>query len=276
MQDENVYQPPQSTTDTGRQPGGFGHYNLDRSFALGWDAFKEDLGFGVGFTIVFFLITTIAALTCIGIPAALPQLMASIPIVGLMMIRRRSSMNNLFAGFNAYGAVFIAMLLLGLIHLVFYFIFAAPSFFMMVKDLDFASMKDLSFEEIATLLTEHMTKLNSDFSGARLLTTLFSYLYYPVSFYFGGRFILAYPLIIDRKYEALAAIKTSWLITAPYQWHMMLMIFLIGLVSVSGLLACCVGILFSFPLSVAIQGAVIYQFFGEDAAVPSSAPATQL
>lgn len=59
------------------------------------------------------------------------------------------------------------------------------------------------------------------------------------------------PLIIDRQMDFWLAMKTSWRKVNQHWWQVFGLAVLVGLVNLAGLVACCVGILVTFPIGLA-------------------------
>ena len=59
------------------------------------------------------------------------------------------------------------------------------------------------------------------------------------------------PLIIDRQMEFWPAMKTSFKMVNKHWWQVFGLLLLIELVNLAGLLACCVGVIFTIPVGFA-------------------------
>ena len=59
------------------------------------------------------------------------------------------------------------------------------------------------------------------------------------------------PLIIDKQMNFWPAMKASWKMVNKHWWHVFGLMILIGLLNIVGLLACCVGVLFTIPIGIA-------------------------
>lgn len=79
-------------------------------------------------------------------------------------------------------------------------------------------------------------------------------------FILGGLTMFAMPLIAERGLGPFEAIGESWNQLKGHLWMAMLFYFVVGLVSVLGVLACCVGILVTLPLT-AVCSTLIYRDF---------------
>ncbi|MBW7857404.1 MAG: glycerophosphoryl diester phosphodiesterase membrane domain-containing protein [Leptonema sp. (in: Bacteria)] len=260
---DNVYQPPKSNL----QPSfhiseGFGQFDFSRAFELAQQAFSKQVGVGVGFVVVLFMVVVVMALTLLGIPFGLPILFASMSIFGYRMIRQEASVGDLFSGFNRYFSVLMAVIILTIATQLIILPLNWGQYSMLLMNFPIDSIGNDDFgsrvDEWAGQIVIQKRSANYEWFS------LLSYFTYPVSLYLGGRFILLYPLIIIRKMGIVESFKTSWKITAQYQWWLMLLQFVSGAITGAGVLFCCVGVLFSIPFGLAISGAAVYQLFGED------------
>jgi uncharacterized membrane protein len=59
------------------------------------------------------------------------------------------------------------------------------------------------------------------------------------------------PLIIDRQLDFITAMKTSWRMVFKHWFVVFGLVVLVSVLNLVGLLCCCVGILFTFPISLA-------------------------
>jgi hypothetical protein len=73
----------------------------------------------------------------------------------------------------------------------------------------------------------------------------------------------ALPLIIDRQMHFWDAMKMSWKKVHFHWWHVFGFVVIIGLINLGGLLVCCVGLIFTAPLTVAATMYAYETIFGE-------------
>ena len=66
------------------------------------------------------------------------------------------------------------------------------------------------------------------------------------------------PLIMDKQLPFGAAMKTSWKLVHRHWWQVFGLTIVVGLVSMAGLLACCIGVVFTFPVGMA-AGMIAYE-----------------
>ena len=70
------------------------------------------------------------------------------------------------------------------------------------------------------------------------------------------------PLIVDKEMAFLPAMKASWKMVHKHWWHVFGLTVVVGLVSVAGLLGCCIGILFTIPIGLATMLTAYETIFG--------------
>jgi len=258
---DNVYQPPGSNP-VQTEIKTFGSYNLDRTFALAWKGFRDNIGLGIGYTMLCGLLILVSFLSCVGIIFSAPHLVASGTIVGLLMVRGQVEIGDMFRPFRQYGSVLGAFLLIYIASQLIALVFAGPSYALTLSSIDWTALQQMPTDERVDTIVKDFA--NAQNSAAHTLTSFLSVFGVPVSLYISGRMLLVYPLIVERGYGAIAAIKTSWNVTQVHQWNLMLLMFINGLVLASGIIACGFGLVMSIPFSFALSGAAIYQLFGED------------
>lgn len=75
-------------------------------------------------------------------------------------------------------------------------------------------------------------------------------------------FVFSYPLIVDRKMQAMDAIKWSFKAAMANFWRILAMTLLTGLLSFAGLLLCYVGAFLVFPIQYATIAVAYEKVFG--------------
>ncbi len=70
------------------------------------------------------------------------------------------------------------------------------------------------------------------------------------------------PLIVDKRLDFWSAMKTSWKQVHRHWWLVFGLVVVIGLINVAGVLACCVGELFTAPLTIAATMYAYETLFG--------------
>jgi uncharacterized membrane protein len=84
--------------------------------------------------------------------------------------------------------------------------------------------------------------------------------------YFSVAMAYALPLIIDQNLGPLEALMTSLRVIHTQWWQVFGLILLLFLLSLGGVLLCCIGMLFTLPLAYLILGEGYRQLFGDPAA----------
>jgi uncharacterized membrane protein len=72
------------------------------------------------------------------------------------------------------------------------------------------------------------------------------------------------PLIIDKRMNFGTAMKTSWKMVTKHWWQAFGLFVLAGLISGIGVLACCIGVLFTAPIGVAAMMFAYETIFGAE------------
>jgi uncharacterized membrane protein len=75
--------------------------------------------------------------------------------------------------------------------------------------------------------------------------------------YLSVAWILTVPLIIDKRYGFWEAMELSRKVVTHHWWLMFCLVVVVAVVSLLGLLACCVGLVFALPLGL---GAIVYAY----------------
>ena len=87
--------------------------------------------------------------------------------------------------------------------------------------------------------------------GAAVLICLLAVCFLTINWVF------ALPLIMDKQMDFWTAMKTSWKMVRKHWWQVFGLMVLVGLLNVAGMLACCVGLLFTMPIGL---GAWMYAY----------------
>ena len=225
----------------------FAALELGRCFDLAWHRTTEQLSIGAWLTLMGVLVLCLATVPLLG-----PVALAGFSIAGLRFVERRAQVSDLFAGFSRFLPVLGAGVLTGLSHLAVLFVGYLP-FLLATR---YSSVGGGSGGFTSTLILVSL-------SYGLLLIAL------AVIYWLQGRWVLVYALIVERQYGALRALQTSWKITQPYQWRLLFLTFVGFTTAVAGVYLCGAGLLFTFPLALAIQGAVVHQLFGADDGEPA-------
>ena len=81
--------------------------------------------------------------------------------------------------------------------------------------------------------------------------------------YFTVTFVFTLPLIVDKQMGFMAAIKTGAKMVHRHWWQVFLLVIVVDLVNVAGLLACCVGLLATVPITTAAMLVAYETIFGQ-------------
>lgn len=259
MQD-NLYQPSKSQflnePEKSIPMEGYGKFDLGGCFQIAIDAFKVHWGQAIGVMLLALLIQIFAYLSVyllIGFWLA-PILHAGFSMLGIELVRGRLSSSVLFRGFDAKGPAWTSTVLSTLIFIS----PILPGFLVFAGALGF-SIADGGFNENDPPV--------AFFVGyVALIVSIFIAM--PFIYFFKARLILVHPLVFDRGFGGLDAIKESWRVTRDQQWMLMLHIFVSGMVAQAGVALCYIGMIASIPFGAAVVGAAQAQLLGEFPAKP--------
>jgi len=266
---------PAATAESGALNDG--DYDLDVFACVqrGWEIFKENLGTLVGATVVYgaIMVALYVAVSFVfkllpgsSDPAAMmngPHQAANLlvnvflaPLVRgpltagyflliLLVVRNRpTGMGDLFAGFEkCYAPACLGTIAVTLVSVVCLLPFNLTFNGKIVGIL--AQMQGAAPDKAQALLQQMLTV----FLGS---LPLFLLCCLPV-IYFAVSWMFALPLIIDRQLDWWPALKTSWKMVGRHWWHVFGLVVLTGLINVAGALLCCVGLLFTVPMSMAMS-----------------------
>ena len=74
--------------------------------------------------------------------------------------------------------------------------------------------------------------------------------------------VFAFPLALDRRMDAVEALKATWRVTKKCWLNCSLLMLCAVLINIVGVLALCLGWLISMPLSFAMSAVAYEQLFG--------------
>lgn len=264
-------------------------YELDimGCISRGWDAFKNNFGvlflatvitFAMLFGVGFFLGLVLApinrmlvqgpAFLQIGFNYLLPIVTSLLvgPLFGglyftfLKALRGQTAgVGDIFAGFpKAFGQLYLGALVPGLLVgaclLPFHFFLqtkAGP----VLEQFQRLPGHQPAPEEVMNMFHD----LIQAYAGTLpvLLLCLIPVTYLTVSWAF------TLPLIIDKQLNFWPAMKAGWRMVHKHWWHVFGLVVIIGLINVVGVLACCVGLLFTSPMTIAITMSAYETIFGD-------------
>ena len=251
-------------------------YELDLGgcIARGWELVKKNFGtlFGcilvmLGIQIVFYTVLNFTVLAPMAkifhAPAAsvvlglimavlnavvLGPLLGGIYLIYLKTIRGQpTGLNEVFAGFqNTFARLFLGQMIIGLIGGIcmapFNFV-AAEKINPLVQKLQTVQAQSAASSEMGNIMSQMFAAYGSAFPV--LLVCLIPLTYLTVSLQF------TLPLIADKQLDIGTAIKTSWKQVSRHWWLVFGLTVLVGLISFAGLLACCIGVIFTVPIGFA-------------------------
>lgn len=244
-----------------------GKIRFDECLTKGWECFAKNWGVCVVSTLVFFVLSVL-----IQLPAQLSQVLLEkftgpkgadplllIGSVGVLLffavismaasyilwpgylyffvsaLRTKANMDDLFAGFRSSN--WIQLLLAGLVQIIAIFVllavFIAPAVF----------VTSTTQSEVPLMVAAALCAI--------------------IAIYLCIGFQFVFPLIIDRRIGFWEATTTA-MKTIHSNWFSAFgLMILVGLVGMSGIILCCVGILATAPLAYLIWGQGYRQLFGD-------------
>lgn len=234
-------------------------YELDIISCLsrGWELVKNNFGtLFVGALIYWaiqFGVGMLGNIPLVGLMFTLANFICSGPLIaGLMYLFIRvnrsepGEISDVFAGFRrGFGQLFLATLvqtiIAGLCFLPFIIMFGVKLFSVIgqLQHLQHGAPPDKAVvDELVSLV----------FSA---LPILFLFLGMIPALYLSVAWKFALPLIIDQQMDFVTAMKTSWRMVNKHWFVIFGLIVLIAILNVVGVLMCCVGLLFTFPIGIA-------------------------
>ncbi len=232
-------------------------YDLDIGgcIARGWELVKTNMNLLFVGTLLYLLIEVaiggLSNIPLIGAVFSIANFVISGPLLGgvfyLFISAIRGApveIGDIFAGFRrAFGQLFLGTLLQGLL------MGACMLPFLVVFLIKFIPLIShfQGLQKGALPDAETLAALKSILfaTGPVLLLCAIPATYLSVCWKF------TLPLIIDRQMEFWPAMKTSFKQVNRHWWQVFGLVIVIGLINLAGLLACCVGLLFTIPIGFA-------------------------
>jgi len=242
---------------------------LDRDYELdiagcisrGWELFKNNSGLLFTGTLIYLLIEG-AVFICTQVPLIGPlfsivNLIVDGPLLGgifylfLKAIRGQpASAGDVFGGFRlAFGQLFLGYLVPALLTglcLIPFVVVLVIKLVPMVGHLNPAAPDIAQIQHLLPAIEGVFLKCLP-----LLLVCLVPMIYLQVSWLF------VLPLIIDKRMGFWSAMKTSWKRVNKHWWQVFGVAVLVGLIKIGGVVLCCVGIMFTLPISL---GALMYAY----------------
>jgi uncharacterized membrane protein len=235
---------PGPTADpTAAQPIFEGDYELDIAGCIsrGWQLLQGNMGTLLGGLLIYFgielVIGLFGAIPIIGPLFSLANLFVAGPLMGglfylfLKALRNQpASAGDVFAGFQkAFGQLILGVLVPGLL----VFLSVIPAVI-------------LGAITLLPSLLHHQKPAAPQILifAAVLLVCMIPAVFLQVNW----RFTLA--LIIDKRLDFWSAMGASWRRVMKHWWQVFGLIIVVGLLNFAGVLLCCIGLLFTFPVGI--------------------------
>lgn len=227
-----------------------GDYELDIGGCIGrsFEVFKANMGPMLLATLIYFgvifALGLFGAIPFIGLLFSLASWIIGGPLLGgfyhvVLQAARRRPVNpgEVFIGFSErFGQLFLGQIVPGLLVAacmvpiaVVFFIGAFPAL--------------QSQQEPST--------------GAVIATGVAALILMPVIIWLSMNWLFTLLLIVDKRLDFWTAMKTSWRQVMRHWWTLFGLSIVVGLISMAGLLACCVGLLFTLPIAI---GAIVQAY----------------
>lgn len=229
-------------------------YDLDISDCVsrGYQLLKENFGVLFVAALIYFIIEAalsgLANIPLIGPLFSIANFIITGPLMGglfYLFIRvnrgEPADVGGMFDGFRrAFGQLFLGVLVPGL----FIFLCMLPVIIIfIIKLIPVMSQMQHHGPESEEAIRRAATSI--------LFTAL------PVMFicaipvvYLSTCWKFTLPLIVDQEMDFWTAMKTSFKMVNKHWWQIFGLILIIGLLNIAGLCACCIGVLFTFPIGL--------------------------
>jgi uncharacterized membrane protein len=206
-------------------------FDFGRYFGTGWRAMKSDIGQYILYTLVMGIILTISIITIVGpIVLALPLTAGYLTYGRKAMRGEPREFNDFFGGFKTFGPlVGYTLILIGA-----FLLFGAPLFVFSGLGIGALANIDNDPEAALALIVGALAPL-------QIAMALLSIVIQTLLFF-------AVPLIALGKLGAFSAIKWSFRLSTRNFFWILLYVFVVGIISQAGVIACYIGLLFTAPL----------------------------
>jgi uncharacterized membrane protein len=188
-------------------------------------------------------------------------LMAGVFYIFILVIRGRpAELGVMFDGFRrGYWQLFLGYLVPALFYLACMIPFLIIYMMKVMPILAQFQHEHANPADIQNNLPEIMSAMKSVLVGSLpvFLICMIPVTYLSVSLQF------TLPLVIDKKIDFWTAMKASWTMVHKHWWSVFGVVVVIGLINIAGVIACCVGLLFTIPLGFAVLMYVYETIFGE-------------
>jgi hypothetical protein len=233
----NPYQPPKFDDIIPNQVAG--DFDLGRAVTDAWEATKHYFPLWLGVMVVGWLAMLFAAVTVIGIVAVVPVIAWGMVKFHLNMKDGRADFSDLFSGFSNYGPVLGKTLVLGAVWIL------------------------LSLIGDSLALVGQFTKSGTLSAIGTMVNLVFA-------FAIMTRLYFAFFLVIDKDMAAIDALGASWQMTQGKVLKVIALSLLAGLIAGAGVIACCVGALFTVTMSYVMYASAYRQMVGPPEQLPGA------
>jgi len=174
------------------------------------------------------------------------------------MRARATSIGDLFIGYkNAFADLFLGNLVIGLILSVCFLPYTIISAERMAPLMERVQQNPASMQPLE-ILSQFFSALAST-APALFLCMI------PVT-YLTVNWVFTVALIIDKQMGFWAAMRTSWKIVHKHWFQVFGLVVLAGLIDMSGVLLCCIGLVLTIPISLVIVMFAYEDIFGRKSA----------
>jgi uncharacterized membrane protein len=245
--------------------GGLSPEILERDYQLdiggcisrGWDLMQKNMGLLIGATLIYFgiefAISLLGAIPLIGPLFSIANIFISAPLLGglyfviLQAIRRRpATAGDVFEGFRRrFGQLILGQLVTSIL----------AGLCLIPAGI-----------AAAVVLFPAMAKHQEPTPAMFIIIGLVALICVIPMVFMQVNWMFSLPLIVDRGMDFWPAMQASWKKVRTHWWQVFGLILLCGLINVVGLLACCVGLIFSIPLGFAAMMYAYETIFGESPA----------
>lgn len=224
-------------------------FSVGDCFRRGWRLTMDNFGLLLLTVLAFMGLSLVSALVPFGQLVCAGPLMGGTYYIFLKRLRNEpAEVGNIFNGFNdAFMPLFLVNLFMMLI------IFAAC-----------IPLIGVAIVGVVTGIAEASTGSPPIFTI--LVITLGSIISILLMYTLWGMLIFGIPLALDRRMDGVEAFKATWRVTKNCWGKCLLLIICTVLANLVGVLVLCLGMLVSFPLSMAMTAVAYEQLFGKRAA----------
>lgn len=243
-----AYAPPPTADDLMRELQGRTHnFSIGDCFNSGWRLTMDNFGLALLSLVVFVVLSVLSAVVPFGQLIVSGPLLAALYCIYLKRLRNEpADLNNLFDGFNvAFMPLFLVYLIIMLV-MVGAMIPGGIGVGIAVVAGIFEAQQNSSQPPVIMIIL---------FSLSILLMLILAWVLYAM-------LIFAFPLALDRRMDAIEALKATWRVTKKCWFKCALLMFCTMLVNLAGMLVLCFGMLVTGPLSIAMTTVAYEQLFG--------------